>query len=352
MKWSWILILAVAAFMASCDKEQTDSLTDNEAIDTRTVSNVEMVTLEVDGMEHGPRCFTLVFPVTVLYPNGDTEVANGPESLRGLFRTWREQNPNEMARPTIQFPYQVAMTYDNTDVRNITSRDDLLAVLAECRDNAPGDGPGHGPGHGGPGHGPGHGGPGHYGPGFGFNSPCFSLDFTAGVTIYLPGEGNVDVASEEELRAAIQGWREANPGPADERPSLVMPYTVVFDDGNTLVIDEEADLETLREICQSFCPGDPQGPGHGPGHGPGFDGPGPLCFRLRFPVTVILPNGRELEANSRLALLRIRRAWGERNQGSGEHPTLGFPLTVTLEDGTEQVIGDQAAFDALLDSCE
>ena len=29
MKWSWILILAVAAFMVACDKEQTDSLTFN-----------------------------------------------------------------------------------------------------------------------------------------------------------------------------------------------------------------------------------------------------------------------------------------------------------------------------------
>lgn len=350
MKWSWMLILAVAAFMASCDKEQADSLTTtgNEAVDSRTVSNVEMVTMEVDGMEHGPRCFTLVFPVTVLYPNGDTDLATDAEALRGLFRAWREQNPNAMDRPTIQFPYQVMMTYDNTDIRDITSRDDLLAVLAECRENDPGTGPGHG----GPGHGPGHGGPGHgpghFGPGFGFNSPCFSLQYP--VTVNLPGGDpeDLEVFTEEELRAAIQAWREANPGPTDQRPSLNMPYTVVFDDDTALTIEDEDDLQTLRETCQAFCPGDPSGPGNGPG----FDGPGPLCFRLVFPVTVILPNGREIQANSRLALLRIRRAWRERNHNSDEHPTLGFPLTVTLEDGTQQVITDQAAFDALLDSCE
>jgi len=346
MKWSWILILAVGALMAACDKEQTDSLTDNALIDTRTVSNVEMVAMEVDGMEHGPRCFTLVFPVTVRYPNGDEEVADNPESLRGLFRTWREENPNSMSRPTLAYPYTVTMNDDGTEVV-IDSREDLLAVLADCRANGPGNGPGHGPGNG-PGHGPGNG-PGHFGPGFGFNSPCFSLQYP--VTVNLPGTGEQAVASEEELRAAIRAWREANPGPADERPSLVMPYTVIFDDGSTLLIDEAADLETLRETCQTFCPGTggPNGP-QGP-NGPGFDGPGPLCFRLVFPVTVILPNGNEIVANSRLALMRIRRAWRERNPGSDEHPALGFPLTVILEDNTQQVINSQAEFDALLESC-
>ncbi|MCB0559451.1 MAG: hypothetical protein KDD09_10940 [Phaeodactylibacter sp.] len=348
MKWSWILILAVAAFTVACDKEQTDSLTDNTAIDTRTVSNVEMVAMEVDGMEHGPRCFSLIFPVTVLYPNGDEATAGDAESLRGLFRTWREQNPNAMDRPTLAYPYWVTMNDDGTEVE-ITGRDVLVSLLADCRANDPGHGPGQG--------GPGHNGPGHDGPGFGFNSPCFSLDYSASVTIYLPGQGEQVVTSEEELRAAIQAWREANPGPADERPALVMPYTVIFDDGSTLVIDEEADLETLREACQTFCPGDggphgPNGPGDDPGNnGPGFDGPGPLCFRLVFPVTVILPNGTELEANGRLALLRIRRAWRERNPGSDVHPTLGFPFTVTLEDGTSQEIDDPAEFDALVNSC-
>lgn len=342
MKWSWILILAVAAFTAACDKEQTDSLTDNAAVDTRTVTNVEMVAMEVDGMEHGPRCFSLVFPVTVLYPNGDTQVATDATALRGLFRTWREQNPNAMERPTLQYPYWITMNDDGSEVE-ITSHEDLRAVLADCRANAPGGGPGHGPGQGGPGYDPGH-----NGPGFGFNSPCFSLDFTTPITINLPGQGDVTVSSEEELRAAIRDWRENNPGPVDERPSLVMPYTVVFDDGTTFTVNEEADLAELREICQSFCPG---GPGNGPGNGPGFDGPGPLCFRLMFPVTVILPSGREITANSRQALMRIRRAWRELNPGSDEHPSLGFPFTVILEDGTQQVIDDQAEFDALVDSC-
>lgn len=54
IKWSWILILAAAAFVVACDQEQVDSLTaENEFIDTRGVSNVDLVALEVDGMEHG-----------------------------------------------------------------------------------------------------------------------------------------------------------------------------------------------------------------------------------------------------------------------------------------------------------
>ncbi|MCB0587224.1 MAG: hypothetical protein KDD06_18130, partial [Phaeodactylibacter sp.] len=261
MKWSWILILAVAAFMVACDKEQTDSLTENAAVDTRTVSNVDLVSLEVDGMEHGPRCFTLKFPVWVVYPNGDEVMVESPESLRGLFLTWREENPNAMDRPTLRYPYTVIMNDDGEEVP-VNNRDELLELLAECRATMPGGGgPGFGPN--GPGHGGHHGfGPGDFGPGFGFNSPCFSLQYS--VTVYFPGIGEQVFDNEEDLRTAIKDWREANPGPADELPYLVMPYTVILDDGNTFTVETDADLDALHELCRAFspCDCDPQGPGN------------------------------------------------------------------------------------------
>ena len=68
-------------------------------------------------------------------------------------------------------------------------------------------------------------------------------------------------------------------------------------------------------------------------------------------MTVILPNGNEVVANGRLALMRIQKRWREQYMGSNEHPTLGFPFTVILDDGTEQVIDDQVELDELLESC-
>ena len=57
------------------------------------------------------------------------------------------------------------------------------------------------------------------------------------------------------------------------------------------------------------------------------------CFEFVFSITVILPDGNEVEVDSYDALKETIRTWKEANPDVDGRPQLGFPLDVVKEDG-------------------
>ena len=81
---------------------------------------------------HGLSCFEVVFPITILFPDGSTATADSRQTLHQMLRTWKQNNPGTQDRPEITFPITVKMADDGTIV-TVNSRDELRALKADCR---------------------------------------------------------------------------------------------------------------------------------------------------------------------------------------------------------------------------
>lgn len=79
---------------------------------------------------HGP-CFTLNFPLTVMFPDSSTVTVASQQELRVATHTWNQNNPGQPARPQFVFPLEVTLK-DGTVVV-VNSREELRALKEDCR---------------------------------------------------------------------------------------------------------------------------------------------------------------------------------------------------------------------------
>lgn len=90
--------------------------------------------------KHGPKrpkhhhgdhdfCFTLAFPVTMQFPNGDTVTYDTKEALHAALKEWRI-NHRGPARPRPTFPFNVTLKDGTSQV--INSVEDLKALKESC----------------------------------------------------------------------------------------------------------------------------------------------------------------------------------------------------------------------------
>jgi len=82
------------------------------------------------GRKAGARCFDLVFPVTILFPDGASFEAADRAAAKTELRAWKEVNPDAEERPELQFPVTVEME-DGSTVE-VASKDDLKALKDSC----------------------------------------------------------------------------------------------------------------------------------------------------------------------------------------------------------------------------
>ena len=83
------------------------------------------------GHHHGRACFTLNYPLTLVFPDGTFEDAVDRQELRQILRTWRQDNPDSDERPMVSFPLEVTM--DDGEVVVLNSYEELRALKEECR---------------------------------------------------------------------------------------------------------------------------------------------------------------------------------------------------------------------------
>jgi len=87
---------------------------------------------------HGPQghgqylsCFSLVFPITIEFPDGTTAEAADRMAFHQLIRTWRQNNPGAQERPKIGFPLTVKMADDGSLV-TVNSKEELRQLKQDC----------------------------------------------------------------------------------------------------------------------------------------------------------------------------------------------------------------------------
>lgn len=84
---------------------------------------------------HGGRCgkcFTIVYPVSVAFPDGTTTEFEDRRDMKTAIRAWKAANPDAEERPELVFPIQVELEEDESIVE-VADKEALAALREECR---------------------------------------------------------------------------------------------------------------------------------------------------------------------------------------------------------------------------
>ena len=224
LKFLLLPALALAAFFFACTK--SDELTVDEAVD-ETLYSVQ----ERGGMgRYG--CYELVFPVSIVLPNGTTVEVESYDAIKQQLRTWFEGNsdrrrPHRGARPLVNFVFPISVVTEDGDVLSVEDENTLLRLRAECAGTFDQHGPrGHG----------------HHG------LSCFEVVFP--ITIEFPDGSTATADSRQAMHQLLRTWQQNNPGNT-ERPKMVFPITVkMADDGTLVTVNSRDELRALKADCR------------------------------------------------------------------------------------------------------
>ncbi len=78
----------------------------------------------------GERCFRLVYPITITFPDETTDIVDTRRELKIAIRSWKRNNPEVEERPALTYPLQVELE-DGTIV-DVASAEDLQALKDSC----------------------------------------------------------------------------------------------------------------------------------------------------------------------------------------------------------------------------
>jgi hypothetical protein len=163
---------------------------------------------------------------------------------------------------------------------------------------------------------------------------CFELVFP--ITIAFPDNTSAEADSYDQLKQIITDWRKNNPNATRKnRPQVVFPISVVTQDGETVVVDDEVELRQLRRDCKRVA-----------------NGFGKACFRFNYPVSIAFPDGTTSSFDSPRKLREGLHRWKKANPNADTRPQMVFPLTVTLEDGSSLTLNSKEELIRLKESCK
>ncbi|MFN0174996.1 MAG: hypothetical protein ACKVU0_10145 [Saprospiraceae bacterium] len=225
LKLFFLPIVAIMAVMVACNK--STELTTEELVDQALYSAQERGGMGRFG------CYELVFPLTIVLPDGSTAEVNSYEEVKQALRAFFEANgggprPHHRHRPHLSFEYPISVISQDGDIITVDSEEQLRRLRADCAGAtfANHDPRGHGQ----------HG------------LACFDIVFP--IRVGFPDGTVVEVADRQALRLLIRTWRENNPG-ATERPRILFPLTVKMeDDGSLVTLNSPEELRQLKEDCE------------------------------------------------------------------------------------------------------
>ena len=148
------------------------------------------------------------------------------------------------------------------------------------------------------------------------------LTFVYPVTLIFPDDSEVEVSSRAKAIRAIRNYVRNNPG-QPFKPTIKFPYEIILtkDDKHVLITNTQDEQDVL-ESCQTETD-DPQIGD---------------CYQLVFPLSLILPDGKKVEATSQEDYDQIIHDWTKANPNATEQPKFVLPYSVILKNGKEKRI--------------
>ena len=78
----------------------------------------------------GERCFRLVYPITITFPDETTDIVDSRRELKIAIRSWKRNNPEVEERPSLPYPLQVQL--EDETIVDVASKEDLQALKDSC----------------------------------------------------------------------------------------------------------------------------------------------------------------------------------------------------------------------------
>jgi len=311
-----LFVLILFTGFMSCEKEDTitDNLTDDTNVDNIDLRELTEEIAELDFSENdnsnperpfgGFRCFTPVFPVTIVFPDASTQDIDSKEALRTALKDWKQNNPDVEGHPEFQFPFDA--TLQDGTVVTFNSKEEMRSTLKDCSGDK------------------------HHKGRFG---KCFKPVFP--VTIIFPDGSTQEVDSKVAMETAIMDWKQNNPD-VEGHPEFQFPFDVKLKDSTQVTVNNK---DELREIVKG-CAKDRK-------HKPGFG----KCFKIVFPISIEFPDGTTEEVGSKEDLRTILMDWRQNNPDATERPQIVFPFEVTTRQGNTITINNKDELIKLLKKC-
>lgn len=152
-------------------------------------------------------CFHIVFPFSLTMPDA-TIITLESRADKVLVRQWYVANPDVQEKPNLVFPIEIE--YQDGTIATINDSVELEAARLDCR-----------------------------------TTRCF--DYVYPFTVTMPDGSTITLSSDDD-RSLIRAWYVANPG-VHERPTLVFPLEIIYQDGTIETINNETELEDARNNC-------------------------------------------------------------------------------------------------------
>jgi len=169
--------------------------------------------------DEGRECFALVYPVTFIMPDGSgITVTTDDEAGWQEVKDWYDANPESEERPTLDYPVDIVYeTNDGETTVTVNNEEEMEALKDECRD-AWNDDEGR---------------------------ECFELVLP--VSFVMPDGSTISVENEESW-GNLREWYMNN-NETEEEPALQYPVDISYEDGTTVTINSDEEMEDAEADC-------------------------------------------------------------------------------------------------------
>lgn len=164
------------------------------------------------------------------------------------------------------------------------------------------------------------------------NKDCFELNYP--VKVKFPDGTIISVVDEEDLQSQIKSWYEENEE-VKERPSLIYPVIVTFNENKSKVIKDGEQMKRLKKYCQDKTWKERKS-----------------CFRLIYPLTYVMPDGSEVSGDTPKDIRTMIKDWYASNPDTDTKPELTYPVSVKLLSGEVITISNEEEMIALKKKCK
>lgn len=168
---------------------------------------------DFDGEVDWNECFSFVYPLTVILPDGSNVETNNDDDLITAIDNYYDANPNSEEDPTLAYPVNVVLAQDGSTVA-INNDDELEDLFEACEEID--------------------------------EEYCFTINWP--LTIVFPDGSTAEVNSVDEGEDVVDAWYDANPD-VNEDVQIVFPIQVTLQDGTVQTINSEDELDTLIDAC-------------------------------------------------------------------------------------------------------
>ena len=248
------------------------------------------------GEKRGWECFEIVYPITIMMPNGSAYIIDSEEDPDlDAVKNYYKENEGAEERPSIVFPVNII---DNVgETKTISSEEEMKDAYRQCsgRDRDWGV------------------------------RECFDLVFP--VTYIMPDGSTYEISSEEDVAGweELKEWYDANPD-SEERPELQYPVEIIYEteEGNvTLMIFNEEEMIAAKEECREMWAED-------------YDQDDEdewACYAFAYPISYTMPDESTIEISSEedeSGWMSIREYY-QANPSEEQEPALQFPVDIIFE---------------------